>query len=105
MNQGTQDAVLSISAAGTVQGTATLLIAGLNQVTTVASGAGVVLFPANEGCLQVVFNGGANALKVYPPLGGAINQLAVNSAHILPTNTTCQYWFFSSTLIIANQSA
>ena len=62
-----QDTATSVSAAGTTQGTATELSAADNEVTTVASGAGVVLSSKlAPGDLQTVFNAGANALKVYP---------------------------------------
>jgi len=110
MNVGTQDVGQSISAAGTTQATATLLFNGLNQVTTVASGSGVVLFggtggATNQGTVQMVYNGGANALKVYPPLGVGINGLAANSAHLLAPNTGCAYWTVNSTLIMGLLSA
>lgn len=105
MNQGTQDAGLNISAAGTTQGPATLLINGLNGITTAAAGSGVILFPANEGTFQLVYNGGASAVKVYPPVGSQINQLAVNSPHILAPSSSCEYWFLSATQLIANLSA
>ena len=105
MNLGTQDVGLGISAAGTTQATATELINGLNEVTTVASGAGVVLFSADSGTFQAVYNAGANQLKVYPPVGYKINSLPINTAMILGTGTSCEFWFLSTTKIIGNLSA
>ena len=72
---------LTVSAAGTVQGDATELTAACNLVTTVASGAGVVITSGYPEDSQMrVFNGGANALKIYPPSGGAINNGSANAA-------------------------
>lgn len=105
MNIGLLDVTLSVSAAGTTQATATLLIGGLSTVTTVASGSGVVLSPNVTSALQMVFNGGANPLTVYPPVGYKINNLAANGGHILGINTACQYWTVSSTQVVGFLSA
>lgn len=68
------------SAAGTTQGDAAVLREANTVFTTVAAGQGAVL-PASlqVGDEYVVANFGANALLVYPPLGGQINALAVNA--------------------------
>ena len=105
MNQGTQDVGISISAAGTTQGTATLLINGINVLSTVAVNSGAVLFASNLGTCQFVYNGGANSVKIYPPLGLQINGLGINNAHNLSPNTSCEYWTVSGTQIVALQSA
>ena len=105
MNVGTQDVGISISAAGTTQATATLLINGINWVTTVASGAGVRLFDANVGTSQTVYNAGANPLSVYPVTSAQINGLAVNAAHVLAVGTSCTYWVLSSVQVIAMPQA
>ena len=86
------DCTTGISAAGTTQGTATALSAARNFLSTVASGAGVVLSAsATGGVSQLVYNGGANAVKVYPPSGAKINQLAANAAVLLATTTACEF--------------
>ena len=83
-----QDAKTSISAAGTTQGTATELTSADNEVTTVADGAGVVLYSnATAGDTQSVFNAGSNPLKVYPPTGELINGLPTNLHMTLGLNT------------------
>ena len=106
MNIGQVDIIQSISAAGSVQSTATVLIGTMNMVTTVSSGSGVILFVnATQGGYQVVYNGGANTLKVYPPTSAQINGLAVNAAMILATNTSCAFWFTSSTQVVGQLSA
>lgn len=96
----------SISAAGTTQGTATQLYAEDNEVSTVASGAGVVMNALLQpGEVQTVFNVGANLLKVYPPLGMGINALAVNVAMTLSTNTGCLLKCVSTTRVFGVLSA
>lgn len=105
MNQGTQDVSASLTATGTTQGTALLLINGINFIGTAASGTGVILFPANPGTSQTVYNGGANAVTVYPPTGAKINGLTTNAGHSLAANTACHYWNISSTQVVGLLSA
>lgn len=101
-----QDALAGISAAGTTQGTATELTNGINLVATVASGAGVILSSKlAAGDSQLVFNGGANALKVYPTLGMKINSLATNAPVTIGTNTAIEFHCGSTTQIAALLSA
>lgn len=96
---------LNVVAAGTTQATATLLINGLNGITTAAASSGVILSAATTSDCQVVYNGGANPVSVYPPVGYRINGLAINGAMVLATNTACQFWFLSDTRIIGILSA
>ena len=100
-----QDVGTAISAAGTTQGTATALVNTLNGVSSVAEGAGVVLYAGSAGDCQLVYNGGANAVKVYPPSGAQINGLAANVPHTLAVRTACEYWFLSSTQVVGVLSA
>ncbi len=97
---------LLVVAAGTTQATATLLINGMNGITTAAAGSGVILNLNNltSDC-QVVYNGGANSVSVYPPVGSRINGLTANAPMTLATNTACQFWFLSDTRIIGILSA
>lgn len=93
-----KDVGTSLSAAGTTQGTATILTNASNQITTVGSGAGVVLDPqASYGDSQLIYNAGLNPLKVYPPSGASINGLGTNLPVILPVNTACEFHCFSTT--------
>ena len=100
-----QDVGTAISAAGTTQGTATTLTNALNGISSVASGTGVVLWTGTAGDCQIVYNGGANAVSVYPPSGAKINGLPTNTPHILGTNTVCEYWFLSTTQVVGVLSA
>ncbi len=97
---------LLITAAGTTQATATLLINGLNGIRTAVAGSGVILTPNNltSDC-QVVFNGGANAVNVYPPVGSQINSLSANTPMVLAPNTACEFMWLTNTQIIGLLSA
>jgi hypothetical protein len=79
-------AATSISAAGTTQGTATAISAGVNNVTIVASGAGVVLPTPVPGDEITVVNRGANALLVYPDTAGTIDGLGTNAGYTVAVN-------------------
>ena len=105
MNAGTQDVSPSLTATGTTQGTALLLINGVNNIGTVSSGTGVVLFPGNPGTSQTVYNSGANAVKIYPTSGAQINALGTNNAMTLSPNTAVHFWNLTATQTIGILSA
>ena len=86
-----------ISAAGTTQGTATALTKEFNVVSTVASGAGVVLPTAVAGMRITVINTSANALLVYPASTGIINSAAANAAYSQPAGARLDYISTSTT--------
>ena len=100
------DATASISAAGTTQGTATALGSAVNFISTAASGSGVVLSSsASAGDSQLVYNGGANPVKVYPPSGASINGLSANAPAIVGVRTACEFHCGSATQWAAVLSA
>lgn len=70
-----------ITAAGATQATATVLQADVNVVSTAAAATGVILQALNQGDWIVVRNNGANAVLIYPPVGGTINALASNAGY------------------------
>ena len=76
-----------LTASGTNQGTAATLGADTNRFTTVAAGTGCIIPPLNPGDSITVINAGANALALYPPVGAALNALAVNTAYSISTAT------------------
>jgi hypothetical protein len=80
-----------IAAAGTVQGNATVISKQINVVSTVATGAGVVLPTAVAGMTIYITNTTANSLLVYPASGGVINSLATNAAITQAANSTLHY--------------
>ena len=101
-----RDTETAIAAAGTNQSTATSLTAAVNFLGTVASGTGVILSSsAASGDSQLVYNGGANAVTVYPPSGAAINGLPANTGVIVAIKTTCVFYCASSTQWAALLSA
>ena len=100
-----QQANAAVFATGSTQATATELDVGLNYVSSVPPGTGVSLLSYTAGTAQTVYNGGLNPLKVYPWVGGQINQLATNAAMTLAVNTTCRFDLVSATQIIALLSA
>lgn len=89
----------NISAAGTTQATATQLAHDWSEVLATAAGAGVKLLNLKAGQSQFVFNGGANALKVYPATGWGIDALAVNAAYSLAAGKTQIFRAVTPTLV------
>lgn len=95
-----------LAAAGTTQGTALLVSADANLVSTVGANSGVIIFNGQIGDSVIVFNdGGANALTVYPPVSSKINNLATNSGITLAINTSVLLAKVASTRWIAILSA
>lgn len=96
----------TLTAAGTVQGNAVALTADLNRFTTVAAGTGAIAPAMNPSDSIQIFNAGANALLVYPPVGGTINALALNAGYSVATATPfCELYCVNPTTYIARQSA
>ena len=105
-NAMVNDGQTALVAAGTTQATALELTNAVNVLGTVASGAGVKLLALSSPYdSMLVFNGGANVLKVYPDLGSKINNLATNAGINLQTNTACEFTRVSTTQWIAVLSA
>ena len=63
----------------------------MNIVSTVATGAGVVLPTAVAGMMLTITNTSANSLLVYPASGGTINSLSLNAAFTQVTTATLQF--------------
>lgn len=96
----------ALSAAGTVITDALDLVADTNVIGTCASGAGVQLPSCEIGDSCEVYNGGANACKVYPEASGSqINGLTAGGAVLLSTNTACMFRKITASRWIAILSA
>lgn len=80
-----------LTATGATQATALALPAGTNAIATAAASTGVILPPATAGDVFAVYNGGANTVLVYPPVGGTINNLAANTGLAVLTLKSGQY--------------
>lgn len=104
---GAQNTVATgLIATGNTQGTALALAADINMFATVAASSGAILPVMNPGDVLTVFNGGANALSLYPPVGGKINALGTNAAYAIATATAlCEVTCVSPTQYLARQSA
>lgn len=95
----------ALTAAGTTQGTALAINAGTAVFGTVAASSGAIL-PSCEISDEVfVYNGGANALTVYPDSGAQINQVAANGGVSVGTSTAILFKRITSTRWIAVLSA
>ena len=96
----------ALTAAGTSRTDALALTADTNVIGTAASGSGVSL-PATElGDSVEIYNGGANAVTVYPDGSGVqINGLTAGNGFLLATNTMCYARRVTSTRWIVNLSA
>jgi hypothetical protein len=89
-----------LTATGSTQTDALSIATRINQISTVASGTGVKL-TVGTGDWQMIYNAGANGLKVYPPTGGSINQLAANAPFIVPPARSAIVFAASSTVWLA----
>lgn len=69
-----------LTAAGTDNTDALALVADFNVITTAGSGTGAILPDVEAGSIVVVVNGGSNALLVYPPSGGQLNNQTATTA-------------------------
>src|SRR5258708_3672585 len=78
----------ALAATGTTQATALSLTADANFVSTVGASSGVIVYNGviGDSCF-IVNDAGANALTVYPPVGGKFNSLATNTGFSLAANT------------------
>ncbi len=84
-NQIGFDAVQTVAGAGTNQATATTLIGTFTIVSTAPSGTGVLLRTAGARGPQIIYNGGANTLKVYGNGTDTINGIAGSTGVSVPT--------------------
>jgi len=92
------DAATGLTATGSDQSGALEVTSNLNAFSTVAAGTGAVLDnQAIGGDSQLVYNGGANPLSIYPPSGAQINALGTNQAMLLAPATACVFYCLSTT--------
>lgn len=98
-----------LTATGANQAGALQVTSVLNVFTTVSASTGAKLNSSaaldGQTARQIIYNGGANFLTVYPATGQSINGLAANAGMILPIKTTCSYYLVSATQWIAILSA
>lgn len=82
----------ALVAAGSAQADALeLKMVGMHAVATAAASTGVrIPTGLNAGEAMELFNGGANDIVLYPPVGGTINNIAANSGLTVPTTKSCR---------------
>lgn len=92
--------------AGGGQASATMLTYTITRVGTVATAGDSVVLPAALGGREhIVINSGANSMNVFPPVGGSINALAVNTAFAVPAGKVCHFFVPDNGVWYANLSA
>jgi hypothetical protein len=79
------DAVQTVVGAGTNQATATVLAGNFTIVSTAPSGTGLLLRSAGAHGPQIIYNGGANTLKLYGNGTETINGIAGSTGVSVPT--------------------
>lgn len=90
-----------LTATGTTQANSLALTSRASIFSTVGSGAGCVL---GERGTYLIYNGGSNALLVWPPVGSSINNGSANASFSVAAGKSAQ--FTSNNLIyFANVSA
>lgn len=96
-----------LSAAGTTQGTATVLAADWNGVNTVVllSSEGVRLNASADGKSVRVWNFSVNSLNVYPPSGATIDNLGMNNPYVLAAGKQQIYSRVASTFYSSQTAA
>lgn len=101
------DASGALTAAGTTKATALQLGSAQNYVGTTASNTGVSLPQGNQADVVDVYNGGANTLLVYTPIGIAdtITNQSANGGFSVATMRSARFSKVSSSLWMVNYSA
>ena len=97
--------IRTLAAAGSTVTDAAATTISNTYVTPVSSGQGVQIADGEVTDTVIIYNAGANALKVYPPTGDAFNQLALNTAYTLAPNTGSYCFKASSSLWLVFMSA
>lgn len=87
----------SLVAAGTTQGTALALASEWNEIDSTPVNSGVRLANFGVGLNSVVFNFGGATLKVYPPVGAAIDALGTNNPYSLANGSSRTFYQLTST--------
>lgn len=102
--QGTVES--AATATGTTQATAYPLKADVTYFSTVTGTTGAILPIMNGGDSLTVFNGSAQALLIYPPVGAALNKLSANTSYSVAAATPyVDVYCVTPTLYIVSQSA
>lgn len=106
VNAIARDVASGLTATGSTRADAYVCTFATNAFSTVAAGTGAILDPnGSQGDAQLIYNGGANVLAVYPPTGAGFNGLAANAPTFLAARSACRFECITSTLWTAILSA
>lgn len=95
-----------VAGTGTTQATAAQLPADINYITVGGAGTGVIVPPLNPSDSINIYNKTGAALLIYPPVGGVINALAVNTGYSCASATPyVEVYCIDALTYIASQSA
>lgn len=98
-----EDVANALTAAGTTRADALALTKKINNVTTAAASTGVNLPAMSVGQTIIVFNGGANAIKVYAAGSQTIDGTAGSTGVTLTNAKRCAYTCVAANTIISAQ--
>jgi hypothetical protein len=87
----------ALTATGTTQADALALESEWNEITSTPANTGVRLSGFGVGLNSVVFNQGGGNLKIYPPVGGAIDALGTDNPFTLANNTVRDFYQLTAT--------
>lgn len=93
----------ALTAVGTNRATALQLAKQVNNVTTAASGTGVILPVGVIGMVITVYNNGANAIKVYASASETVDTVAGATGVTLTNALRCQYTYVAANTWISAQ--
>ncbi len=100
------DVATGLTAAGSSVSDAYEVTFARNAFSTVAAGTGAILdSDSAPGDSQLIYNGGANVLRVYPTTSAQINNLGTNNPAFLQPSTAAEFHKLSATLWTAVLSA
>lgn len=87
----------TLTAAGTTQTTALALTTEWSDISATPANSGVRLANFGVGLNSVVFNDGGAMLKIYPPIGSAIDALGTNNPFSLANGTSKDFYQLTAT--------
>jgi hypothetical protein len=93
----------ALTAAGTTRANALQLSKQINNITTAASGTGVILPVGVIGMVITVFNGGANPIVVYASASETIDGTAGATGVALTNAKRCDYFFTAANTWVSAQ--
>lgn len=79
--------------------------AGAYNICTVANASDAITLPKGGAGQVLAFKGGANAAKLFPPVGGKVNNGTVDAAFTLAATVSTLVFYVSELDVVAVQGA